>query len=176
MWALSWNADGKTITSGGVDDQVHTWDPLSGLRLADKQGDAVAYKALAWSPDGSILAGAGSGERIGGAHNPRRLDAPTVGNGIFLWSANSVQPIRVLLGHSNQVMCLSWSPDGTRLASGGQDGKVFIWNPLTGESVRELKADSETPRLYGIRSFMLSGIVDKIKDEWNLHHQGSPRR
>lgn len=37
-----------------------------------------------------------------------------------------------LKGHSNWVLYVSWSPDGRRLASGGMDTTIRIWDPTTG--------------------------------------------
>jgi WD40 repeat protein len=33
--------------------------------------------------------------------------------------------------HACKVTCLDWSPDGSRLAYGGDEGIVFVWNPAT---------------------------------------------
>jgi WD40 repeat protein len=42
-------------------------------------------------------------------------------------------PERSLRGHVGEVYCVAFAPDGTILASGGQDGKVLFWDPATGE-------------------------------------------
>eukprot|EP00658_Telonema_sp_P-2_P015996 TRINITY_DN16191_c0_g1_i3.p1 TRINITY_DN16191_c0_g1~~TRINITY_DN16191_c0_g1_i3.p1 ORF type:complete len:147 (+),score=50.87 TRINITY_DN16191_c0_g1_i3:51-443(+) len=34
----------------------------------------------------------------------------------------------VLQGHTQEVCGLAWSPDGTQLASGGNDNNLCIWN------------------------------------------------
>jgi WD40 repeat protein/serine/threonine protein kinase len=39
---------------------------------------------------------------------------------------------RTLGGRRDGVYCVAFSPDGNRLASGGQDGSIIIWDPLRG--------------------------------------------
>jgi WD40 repeat protein len=36
-------------------------------------------------------------------------------------------------GHGGMVFVAAWSPDGRRIASGGQDGSVHVWDPDTGQ-------------------------------------------
>ena len=40
-----------------------------------------------------------------------------------------------LAGHHGAVMSVAWSPDGRRLASGGdsQSGELFVWDAHSGE-------------------------------------------
>ncbi|TDL14215.1 WD40 repeat-like protein, partial [Rickenella mellea] len=40
--------------------------------------------------------------------------------------------------HEKSINCLSISPDGTMLLSGGDDAKVIIWNLATGERMQEI--------------------------------------
>ena len=39
---------------------------------------------------------------------------------------------RIQQAHSSAIVALDWSPDGTFLASGGQDGMVRVWEAWTG--------------------------------------------
>lgn len=47
--------------------------------------------------------------------------------------------MRTLAGHTKDVRAVAYGPDGS-LVSGGSDRTVRVWNPLTGELVRTLKA------------------------------------
>lgn len=81
-------------------------------------GDHVI--ALAWSPDGGILA------------------AAAVGGPITLSDGQSGRIRHVLPGHGFGTSALSWCPQGTLLASAGQDGKVRVWNAHNGTLYRTL--------------------------------------
>eukprot|EP00941_MAST-03F_sp_MAST-3F-sp1_P004847 g4847.t1 len=48
-----------------------------------------------------------------------------------------------LEGHTDSVLCLSLSPDGTQLASGSEDCTARIWDLRTARSVRLLKCSEE---------------------------------
>ncbi len=87
--------------------------------------------AGAWSPDGTKIATAQNGE------NPQ--------NGaddfsIRIWDVNTRQTITQLVNHTNYVTSLDWSPDGTRLASGGIDETIRIWNTTTWQTIKLVEA------------------------------------
>ncbi|MBX3464584.1 MAG: protein kinase [Planctomycetes bacterium] len=47
-----------------------------------------------------------------------------------------------LRGHERQVLRAAWSPDGARIATTGDDGKVLLWDARTGELQRTLLGHS----------------------------------
>jgi WD40 repeat protein len=62
------------------------------------------------------------------------LVQPSPSRNPFLATYRS-HPLLIYRGHSGAVRGVSWSPDGTRIASGGEDGTVQVWNATTGERV-----------------------------------------
>ncbi|HLC02021.1 MAG TPA: hypothetical protein VJK02_03220 [Anaerolineales bacterium] len=46
-----------------------------------------------------------------------------------------------LAGHADEVLSVTWSRDGTRLASSGRDGAVWVWDPLSAVGKQVLKAN-----------------------------------
>ena len=50
-------------------------------------------------------------------------------NSILQWDyRSSAVPTRKLIGHTQEVCGLKWSPDHQLLASGGNDNKLLLWN------------------------------------------------
>jgi WD40 repeat protein len=71
---------------------------------------------LAISPDGTTIAVAAS-------------------LGIWLCSAETLEPLRLLEGHTRDVRSVDWSPDSTRIVSGGDDYTVRVWDVASGRQI-----------------------------------------
>ena len=75
---------------------------------------------IAYSPDGTRLAVASS-------------------IGIWLYDARTGEELKLLSGHTSGVWSISFSPDGSTLASGSGDATVRLWSVGTGRHLRTLE-------------------------------------
>ncbi|MGH3813562.1 MAG: WD40 repeat domain-containing protein, partial [Pseudonocardiaceae bacterium] len=67
---------------------------------------------------------------------PGLLIAPLPGDG--RQAASGVSPLCPLTGHAGAVRAVAWSPDGTRLLTGSDDGAVWVWDAATAEPLHQL--------------------------------------
>jgi WD40 repeat protein len=54
-----------------------------------------------------------------------------------VWQASGGRELLTLKGHAGEVYSVSWSPDGTRLATGSVDGTANVWDAASAEAVQE---------------------------------------
>src|SRR5262249_32663948 len=58
---------------------------------------------------------------------------------VSIINAKTGLTIKTLEGHQRRVWQVAFSPDGTVLASGGEDRLIKLWNPKTGDEIRTLE-------------------------------------
>lgn len=76
-----------------------------------------------------------------------------------------------LTGHTNNVVSISYSPDGNSLASGSADNTLKIWNASTGILERTLTGHSDGIRSIRYRpdgNYLASASLDNTIRIWNL--------
>jgi WD40 repeat protein len=119
QWVTSvdFSPGGDRLASADHNGTVRIWDVESGRLMRELRGQVGSV--VAFSPAGDMLA-------AGGYYHQQ----------IRLFSAKTGEIIREL---SQNGRSLAFSADGKRLVSGGKDGIVHVWNPVTGELLRELK-------------------------------------
>jgi dipeptidyl aminopeptidase/acylaminoacyl peptidase len=79
------------------------------------------------------------------------LASGSLDNTIKLWRVADGSLVRTLKGHTDEVLSVSFSPDGRLLASGSKDGTIKLWRVADGSLVRTL-----TRHRYSVRSVSFS--------------------
>jgi WD40 repeat protein len=125
--SMAFSRDGKYIVTGGKDKTVRVWDATSHDKLMEIEG---AGTSISLSPDA---------ERIISAD----------GNDINVWHVSSGNKLMTLSGHDKAIWALSYSPDGTRIVSGGLDKTVRLWNADTGMEILTMRGHTDSPFMEG---------------------------
>lgn len=127
--AFSPVADSGQMVTAHEDGTLRLWEVTTGGQTAVLTGHHAPVRALAFSPDGTLLASGGGA-------------APDDPAAILLWDLASPGPIGRLEGHSGPVRALAFSPDGTLLASGADDQTVRLWDLVSRTPIAVLEGHS----------------------------------
>lgn len=81
--------------------------------------------------------------------------------------------MQVLQGHLGHTLILAYAPDGRTLASGGDDGQVHLWNPITGEVIGTISAEPGSPSVVSLAfspdgRLLLCGSSTGIACTWEV--------
>ena len=133
--------DGRTLASGNL-----LWDISTG-KLRNTLKDAGYVQGMSFSPDGSTL--------VTGSGDPFSIYSPgSAPNWVHLWDVSTGTLRSILKGHAAPVMSVSFSPDGSTIASGSvyippiavldipisnpnqeqqRKGELLLWDAATGQ-------------------------------------------
>ena len=142
---------------------IGTWiyDTQSGkeIQLIGAHQSNVRY--IAYSPDGKTLATAGRSH-----DKSSRMDVST----LRLWDTTTGKPKAILSEHTDYIYVIAYSPDGSIIASGGQDKTVRLWDAKTGRYKTTLSGHTDI--VFSIAyspdgSSIASGSIDKTVRLWD---------
>lgn len=125
------------------DGRLQSWSVSPLARMAETTTKPLT--AIAMHPEGAVLAAAREDGRV----ELRRCDGASLGT-----------PTRTLEAHDGAVRSLAFSPQGTRLVTGGDDNRMRMWHWKHGRMTRDV-ADMPSPvTAVAARGMTLAGSSD----------------
>ncbi len=177
--AIVFSGDGKYVAAAASSDfvaaseatPVLVWETATGKRVGEFTGHSAGMCSLAFSPDGSVLAGGGGDRKIhfwevktGKYLSPIVTDSShqlawsprnnvlasweMSGLSACLWNPKTGKLIRELMKAEERCQHLAFSPDGKQIVSTGRTPAIRIWDVATGKETR--LANGHTATIYSL--------------------------
>ena len=170
--SMTFSPDCKTLATGSF-REVTLWDVVKGTPRLRINGFADRVVAIAYSPDGKLIATAGGaptedGEvrvfdangsnprTIANAHtdtvfglafHPNSTLLATAGSDRYVkvFDVTTLKLVKTFEGHTNHVLDVGWASDGKKLVSCGADvdKMVKVWDYEKGEKVRDITSNQK---------------------------------
>jgi WD40 repeat protein/tRNA A-37 threonylcarbamoyl transferase component Bud32 len=136
---VAFSPDGKRLVSGGREGyydsktkqfwgEVKVWDAVTGQEKLSWKGHTYSVFSVAFSPDGQRIVSGSVG------YDPKTKQS---WGEVKVWDAATGQEKLSWKGHTYSVSSVAFSPDGTRIVSGGGEfdkpGEVKVWDAATGQ-------------------------------------------
>ncbi len=119
--ALAWAPGGTYLAAAYEAGTLLIWDVEHGTVLPDEFSTRSQEPgSLAWSPDGTRLAYVDK--------SPGQEDRDAV----MLWDFKANKAMPPLIGATGKLRAVAFAPDGSKLAAGGSDLNIHVWDSAVG--------------------------------------------
>jgi WD40 repeat protein len=112
---IAFSSQGEYLSSGSIDKHINIWTLADGLSFLDIPAHQASINKVIWEDD--------------------RLYSTSLDNSIRVWDPENGDLLKEIEhNHTEGILSLALSPDGTLLASGGINGSIELHSPLDGST------------------------------------------
>lgn len=172
---LEWSTDGKFLATGSYDGVARVW-AQNGVLVHTLQGHSGPIFSLKWNTKGNFLlsgsydkttivwnvtGGTGTIEQQFKDHEAPALDVDWKDDEIFascstdktvhICKVGSPKPLKVLVGHEDEVNAVKWSPCRKMLASCSDDCTAKVWDIDSDRSTPLFDLSAHKQEIYTVK-------------------------
>jgi len=188
---LQWSSDGSQLASGGNDNLLNVFD-FGNNQTKFTHSHLAAVKAIAWCPwqQNLLASGGGTADRTirfwntqtgaclnsidtksqvcalrwGPKHHQEIVSSHGFSNcSISVWKYPSLVKIADLTGHSQRVLHLGLSPDGTTVVSGAGDETLRFWKVFSSAEEKKKKFAGQTGTANAKNPSIINRSINTIR-------------
>lgn len=142
--SVAFSPDGTRIVTGSRDGAAKVWDAQMGTPRVEAKGIGNREICVAFSPDGTRFV-TGSEENYWPERYRKRIPTPV---SAWVFDSETGTPTLELKGQKGVINSVAFSPDGSRIVTGGwegeytnsvQHGHATVWDAKSGDVILKLK-------------------------------------
>jgi WD40 repeat protein len=134
--SVAFSPDGQTLATG--DSHIALWDLSGRLRPIRMNVHGNRIRSVTFSPNGKMLASCAEDMTVVSWDLTRKYERSAPHD----VTRNAKNVLHTYRGHTSAVFGVTFSPRGNRLASGGKDGTIQIWDPSRPQDRLPLEMES----------------------------------
>ena len=178
VWCVDIDRLGTNVVSGSMDRTAKLWNLEYTHPIRIYAGHEKDIDVIKWHPNCNyfVTGSVDKSVRMWSHADAKMVRYQSLIKGFLSLNSNFLQ-VRVFSGHRGGIYALAFSPDGRKLATGGEDKRIRIWDLASSNVIKELKGHTDI--IYSLSwspdsSLLSSGAIDGTLRLWDINGSTAP--